>query len=51
MSEIETLNAMRGLAKTVRAFYTQLVEEGFSAAEALTLTGRWVEGLAGAATR
>jgi hypothetical protein len=47
MDAVEMANAMRGIASAARAFYEQLVEDGFSETEALHLTCAYVAGMAG----
>ena len=47
MDAVEILNSIRNLATTARAFYLQLVEEGFSEADALRLTATWIGGISG----
>jgi hypothetical protein len=47
MDSVETLNSMRNVATATKAFYDQLVDEGFEKADALRLTMAWVGGMAG----
>ena len=41
---VEAKHAMAGLAELSRAFWQELRDQGFSRSEALTLTGRWIDG-------
>ena len=47
MTEVEILNAVKNMAKMAWTLYLNLQDEGFDAADALTLTGRWLHGTAG----
>ena len=47
MTRVELMNAMVGLAAAVRALFMNLIEEGFSAEEALKITMQYVHGVAG----
>lgn len=47
LDEIEAIETMRNVARLEWAFYTQLIEEGFSETEALTLVIAHVHGAAG----
>lgn len=38
LTSIEMLNGMSDLAKSMRVFYTELIDEGFNKSEALSLT-------------
>lgn len=47
MDAVETINSMRNLASATKAFYDQLLVDGFDKADALRLTMAWVGGMAG----
>lgn len=47
MDTVETLHAMQNLATGAKAFYDQLLIDGFEKADALRLTMAWVGGVAG----
>lgn len=47
MDAVEMVNTMVNLASGARAFFNQLVEEGFEKNDALRLTAAWIAGLSG----
>jgi hypothetical protein len=42
IDEVEMRRALNSIAKLSREFYESLIEEDFTAAQALTLTGEWL---------
>lgn len=47
IDEVEVLNGMRNVARMARAFYEELLAQGFDAKDALVLTGGWLHGVSG----
>lgn len=44
---VETAHMLAGTASTIRTFYVALLNEGFSEADALRLSGAFLHGIAG----
>lgn len=50
-AERSVIEAMAVLAKMTRTYYLSLIEQGFNAADAMTLTQRWLMAQAGGSVK